>query len=165
MKNTGRSNDGAPPLWVHGNGFTPQHRTAVRPQHNPDSSSTSLFFFWRGSASEDQTYRWPPVTHHHYISAHYHHIPEVTLSRGNERRTGKRGGGTLLFVTWSQLGKRGALPCPKCWAWQHTYREGAYDGNNQNQYSVVWLYCYKLYVCCLRQPFKIWFKNSCKLNI
>lgn len=27
-RNTGRSNDGAPPFWVHGNGFTPQHRTA-----------------------------------------------------------------------------------------------------------------------------------------
>lgn len=84
-----------PPLlspwqWFHPT--TQDSRGTVRPQHNPDSSGTSLFFFfWRGSASEDQTYRWPPVTHHHYISAQYHHIPEVTLSRGNERRTGERG--------------------------------------------------------------------------
>lgn len=55
-------------------------------------------FLWRGSASEDQTYQRPPVTHHHYISAQYHHIPEVTLSRGNKRRMGgKKGGGTSLL--------------------------------------------------------------------
>lgn len=85
-----------PPLLSPWQWFHPtiqDSRGTVRPQHNPDSSGTSLFFFffWRGSASEDQTYRWPPVTHHHYISAQYHHIPEVTLSRGNERRTGERG--------------------------------------------------------------------------
>lgn len=87
-KNTGRSNDGAPPFWVHGNDFTPQHRTAeAQSGHNTTQTHQAQVFFvfliWRGSASEDQTYRRPPVTHHHYISAQYHHIPEVTLSRGN----------------------------------------------------------------------------------
>lgn len=135
-----------PPLfWVHGNGFTPQHRTAeAQSGHNTTQThqaQVSFFFFFEGgSASEDQTYRQPPVTHHHYISAQYHHIPEVTLSRGSGRRTGKRGGGgTSLSVTCSQLVKHGALHCPKCWPWQHTYREGVYNGSNQNQYSVAWL--------------------------
>lgn len=46
-------------------------RGTVTPQHNPDSSGVSLLFaLFEGDASEDQTYRWLPVTHHHYISAH-----------------------------------------------------------------------------------------------
>lgn len=85
-ENTGRSNDGAPLLspwkWFHPT--TQDGRGTVRPRHNPDSS--------RGSTSEDQTYRWLPVTHHHYISAQYHHIPEVRLSRGNRRSMGEEGG-------------------------------------------------------------------------
>lgn len=42
-----------------------------------------------GGLSEDQTYRRPPVTHHHYISAQLApHSSRFTLSRG-----GRRGGG------------------------------------------------------------------------
>lgn len=80
--------------WQRYHPTTQDSRGTARWQHTTQTHQTqvSLFFFWRGSASEDQTYRRPPVTHHHYISAQYHHIPEVTLSRRDERRkTGKEG--------------------------------------------------------------------------
>lgn len=94
---SGRSNDGAPPsesmAMVSPHNTVQQRYSQATTQPRLIRHKALLFSFLggRGSASEDQTYRWPPVTHHHYISAQYHHIPEVTLSRGNERRTGKEG--------------------------------------------------------------------------
>lgn len=58
--------------------------------------------------SEDQTYRWLPVTHHHYISAQYCHIPQITLSRGYMGEHGGLGveeGQPDIFTTVG-----------KCWA-------------------------------------------------
>lgn len=116
-----------PPLLSPWQWFHPTTHSTAEAQSGHNTTQThwaqgSFFSFLggRGSASEDQTYRWLPVTHHHYISAQYHHIPEVTLSRGDERKTGKEGRRASLFVTCSQPGIRGPLHCPKCWAGQHT---------------------------------------------
>lgn len=95
------------------------------------------FFFWRGSASEDQTYRRPPVTHHHYISAQYHHIPEVTLSRGNERRTGKEGRRDVtlcnMFTTWEPL-----HPCTVPSVWLDNTPTGRESPMAKTWISTVW---------------------------
>lgn len=96
-----------PPFRVHGNGFTPQHSTAeAKSGHNTNQTHQAhfFFFFWRGSASEDQTYRWLPVTitiitsQHNFIT-----FPRLHFQEGMRGGRGKGGGGMSLFVhftTW-----------------------------------------------------------------
>lgn len=101
-KNTGWSNDGAPPL-SESEAMVSPHNTGqqrTRSGHNTTQTHQArvswAFFFPSlslggegGGLSEDQTYRRPPVTHHHYISAQLApHSSRFTLSRG-----GRRGGG------------------------------------------------------------------------
>ena len=133
-------------------------RGTIRPQYNPDSTSLS-FFFWRGSASEDQTYRWAPVTHHHYISAQYHHIPEVTISRGNERRRGRRGrrDATLCDMFTTQGTWR---PAPSQVLGFTTHLQG---GRLQWQQPES-VQCGMINSMCA-VTFQIWFKNSCRRNL
>lgn len=109
-KNTRWSNDGAPPTpfrspwqWCH---LTTRdsrgHGQVTTPPRLIRHKSCGIFFPLSlsfslggegGGLSEDQTYRRPPVTHHHYISAQLApHSFEVTLSIG-EGGGGGRGGG------------------------------------------------------------------------
>lgn len=112
-KNTGRSNDGAPPFWVRGNGFTPQHRTAeAQSGHNTTQTHQAqvffcfLFFFGGGALVKTKLTagRLSPtiITSQHNITT----FLRLHFQEGMKGGRGKRVGGMSLFVTCSQLGNR-----------------------------------------------------------
>lgn len=139
------------------------HNTEAQSGHNTTQThqaQVSFFFFGGGALVKTKLTagRLSPtiITSQHNITT----FLRLHFQEGMKGGRGKRGGGMSLSVTCSQLGRHGALHCPKCWAWQHTYREGVYNGNNQNQYSVIWLHLLQALCVLYGSTLKTLFKKS-----